>query len=304
MSETRKISLGAMLVGMVGALMLLDRYLLGSFLDVLNIIILAIALIIYMCIFDLKSGVMVSFALAFVVFFFGSLLSIFYFPLGILFAYVYTYGLKMNWQRKKTLRLMYLIACLAEIIIYVLMAYFFNPNELGETFKLFEEYLSQTNYLSVNAGMIAIYTYLSVGLMFIITGITEVHLIDILFNMINRRFNFVIVNNQKYSSLQLPSWCFYLALALTSLVFFCDYVESQYLTLIISSIALLAACFLVAVGFKWLLRYLIRFGLLACLALIIITFFMPVLIYLYLVLGFLVGTTRLKYAFRVHGEKR
>ena len=126
MNKTKKLTTGAMLLAIIGALMLLDRQF-SYFFDVYIVMIIPVVIIIYSAMHDIKDGAILSVCLLIITFIIGS--SSFnylcYVPLGIIVGLGYSFFLKKNYSKQVLLLASIVLYTIGEIIVaFVLMPIF------------------------------------------------------------------------------------------------------------------------------------------------------------------------------------
>lgn len=111
MNKTKKLTQGAMLLAIVGAVMLIDRQLSFAF-EYFVFMAAPVIIIIYTSMYDLKDGGILSFGLLAIGLLFGSTLAYFYIPLGIVVGLSSSVALKKNTKRS-----IFMIICMLSFVI-------------------------------------------------------------------------------------------------------------------------------------------------------------------------------------------
>lgn len=122
MNKTKKLTQGAMLLAIIGAMMLIDRQLSFIF-ETFIFMAMPIIIIIYSTMYDIKDGALLSFGLLVMAFLFGSLSAYVSVPLAIIVGITTSIVIKKTSNRK----LILMVAVIMYVIGEILLAFLIQP---------------------------------------------------------------------------------------------------------------------------------------------------------------------------------
>lgn len=122
MNKTKKLTQGAMLIAIAGALILIDR-ITAFFFTELVVLIVPVIIIMYSSMHTVKDGVFLSIGLAIIAFLLGNLnlTYLIYVPVGIVTGLIYSFGVAKGMDKKSIMFLAILTYAIGEIIAMVVV---------------------------------------------------------------------------------------------------------------------------------------------------------------------------------------
>jgi len=300
MNSTKKLTHGAMLLALLGAFMLLDRYAFALYFDELVFVLQSIIIIIYACKYTLKDGVFLCIGVAIICLLFGGLSSWVYCPLAILSGLVYSYGLSKDWNRRRLFVVTAIIFIFGEMLLTMGLMPLLGvslQSEINEMNSLITSSMP-SEYLSLfSESFLQNIIIVSIVLSLIILGIMEAAIIHLLSIYLLKRFR--IKENIKKVSLydiRFPAYVAYIAFFLFCLMFIPNVREkSEELYLVLTTISFCAAIFLMALGIIYLAGRSLRKGnRFMPFILVILLIFFPYISLGYIIIGFLYCSGALK----------
>ena len=305
MNKTKKLTQGAMLLAIIGALIGIDRMSAYWFTELL-VLMMPTVIIMYCTMYTLKDGVVLSVGLLIISLLLGNFQFIYliYVPVGIVTGLAYAYGIKKNLDRTRLLLIAIFTYVIGEIIasfiIYPLLGFPISTvlAEFKETFTqtngMFQMDLSQafTNIgLDFSKVLVIIYI-VSVILM----GIMEGVLIHILSVFILKRFKIIDLGRINLFDIKPNPYVAYLAALAIFGLFFISRIENETMYYVIFSIAIVGMLVLFYYGYLFVVLY----GALVLkrnisVFILLIAFFAPALLSIVLIIGFLYGTGPLRF---------
>ena len=299
MKETKKITMGAMLLALIGAVLVFNQ-LFAYLFDELLFLLYAVCIIIYATKYTLKDGMILSFGIVIITLLLGSVYSYVYMPLGIIAGITYSYGIKKDFDRSRLLILEIVIFIIGELAITLVVLPIFGIDFFKEM-NLMIEGMKGTLIDSgvwdiigdVMNNMIVIVIIFSIMFMGVMEGIL-IHLLAI---FLLKRFKIKDIKIVHLFALKIKPVFAYLAMAAVFLVFGINYFKTNTLLLYTTTtIALLGGFCLVAMGYIFLIVYgSIVLGKNIALYVILFTFlFFPYSLLVIMILGFLYGSGPLR----------
>ena len=303
MNNTKKLTTGAMLLAIVGAVMLIDRQL--SFLFEELIIMLAPSIIIiYSAMYDIKDGAILSVSLLIVGFLLGSTYTFCYMPISVIVGLGYSFGIKKNFNKTKLMLVSMILFIIGEVIVTFVVTPIIGlsiPQQLAELRTIYEETLSKTGYSIEVFNQIGINIDSLLLVVFVIStllmGVGEGFIIHILSLFLLSRFKIKEIEKGSLINLNLnPALAYVCFIAFASMIFV-SRIDNETVKLVLITLSLLGSVVLAYYGYIFVIVYL-KFrsgrksvGLLVVLA-IILGF--PLSIIILVIIGFLYGSGPLK----------
>lgn len=298
MNKTKKLTQGAMMIAIVGALILLDR-LLANWFDMIIVLIAPVVIIMYSTMYTVKDGIFVSLGVLFVTFLFGStdFIYLIFIPVGIITAIFYSLAISKNGDRRKAL-----LVCMVTYIIGEVLATFVIYPLLGipliEQISEMKEMMSQMNYTQLfDAVGFSIDKIIAISIVIstILTGAMEGLLIHLLSVFLLKRFkikNLGVINIWEIKPNKIL--CYISFVSMFSL-FLDKRIENETLYYAILIITMLGAVVLIYYGYIFLVLYgrIVAKKNIAPLVVLLCFFFAPTILIMIL-LGFLYGTGPLR----------
>lgn len=263
MNSTKKITQGAMMIAILGALILIDR--MTSFLFTeLIVLLIPIIVIMYSAMNSFKDGLVVSAGILILSFILGNFYSTYliYCPVGILTGTVYSYLLSKDKDRRTLMFsaiFTYVIGeLLAMYIIYPLLGFPISQmiDQFKEMFNTYEQigqsYTSLVSMMGLSFDKLLIILYL---ISTILMGAMEGILIHILTLFMFKRFKVkdigtINIWNQKPNRL-----LSYIAMVMTFLMFIAPKINNETLTYVCFTLSIIGSLILFYYGYIFLLLY-------------------------------------------------
>jgi len=303
MNKTKKLTQGAMMLAITGALILIDRMIAYMFTE-LVVLIAPVVIIIYGTIHSLKDAAILSVGMLIISFLLGNfqLIYLIYIPVGIITALIYIYGIRKN-RDKRTL----MLSAICTYIIGEIVASFLVYPLLGFPIAtMISEYKIAMNEVSV-LGMDYSSIFSSIGLDFdniivilyvistILIGAMEGVLIHLLSVFLLKRFKIKDLGTTSLWDLKPNPVIAYISFLCLFLIFISRYINNETFYYISIVLAIFSAMILFYYGYLFVLLYGVivlkrnvgPFYILLCLL------FQPLLLAM-LILGFLYATGPLR----------
>ena len=304
MNKTKKLTTGAMLLAIFGALMLLDRQF-SYFFDVYIVMIIPVVIIIYSAMYDIKDGGILSVCLLILTFIIGSgsFNYLCYVPLGIIVGLGYSYFLKRNVSKQVLLLASSVLYTIGEIIIAFIVMPIFGINLAEQVNQLKDVFISSSSTMGLDLSMIDLSTILPLAIVFstIFMGLIEGFLTHIVTLLLLKKFKIKDIDNRNLVPLEPSLTLTYICIVLVFLMM----VSSRYLTTLINNetikyILLSAGMigFIILCYFGYIfsiiflkIRYQKNMALLVILAVFLL---FPFSLFVLMIIGFLYGSGPLK----------
>jgi len=304
MNQTKKMTQGAMMLAIVGALILIDR-MSSYWFSELIVLIMPVVIIMYSGINDIKDGLLLSVGLIIISFLLGNLqfTYLIYVPVGIITGIAYSMGMKHNLD-KRTL----MFIAIATYVIGEILATFIIYPLIGFPIKtMIEEYrislnsagnLFGTNYeelfglLGLDFASIIVLIFI---LSTIIIGAMEGLMIHLISVYLLKRFKIKDLGNINIWDIKPnPTLAYISFLSLFSTLFIRGF-ENETLYYVGMTISILGAIVLLYYGYLFLILY----GTIVLhrnvgAFFVILAFVMPLLLTILMILGFLYGSGPLR----------
>lgn len=304
MNKTKKLTQGAMMLAILGALILIDRmtaYLFTEFV----VLIAPIIIIMYSCMQSFKDGLLLSIGVLIISFILGNfqIIYLIYIPVGIITGLVYSYAVLKDMDKSTIL----FLACATYIVGEVISGYVIYPLIGFPVSQMLEEFKLTLGEASSLTGFSYENVFTSVGLDFdkiivifyliatILTGALEGILIHILSLFLLKRFKIKDlgrVNIMNFKPNKILSYVCFLSLFT---FFFKDKIQNDTLSYILLTVAILGSCILIYYGYLFLVVYgavVLRKNIGPIF--VIASLFIPTLLVVLVILGFLYGAGPLR----------
>ncbi|MBR2802188.1 MAG: DUF2232 domain-containing protein [Erysipelotrichaceae bacterium] len=300
MNSTRKLTYGAMLLALLGAFMLIDRYLLALYFDEFVFLLQALIIIIYAAKYTFKDSVWLCIGIAALTFLFGGTTSWVYCPLAIIGGLAYSYGLLKDWERKKLLLVTFVIFIAGELLLTILIMPLFGitiEQSIQELQVSMETIFANTGTLGlISSDMLKNLMTISFGLAIVLTGGMEAMLIHLSAVILLKRFRIREIKVTPLNELKISPLYSYLAIFGVILMFFQDrFADNRLLFLTVTTFSLCCAIFLLVLGFIFVSLYgriVLRRNIVFLV--VIMLLFLPGAMYILILLGFLYGSGPLR----------
>lgn len=304
MNKTKKLTQGAMMLAIMGALILIDRLIAYAFTE-LVILIAPIIIIMYSAMQSFKDGCLLSIGVLIISFLLGNfqLIYLIYIPVGIVTGLVYSYAL-IKGMNKSTLLF---LSCVTYIIGEIVASYVIYPLLGFPVAQMIEEFkvsmsaadsLMGVSYadvfkasgLDVDKAFIAIYLIAT-----IITGALEGILIHVLVIFLLKRFKIKDLGRMNIFDIKPNKVVSYISFLSLFTFFFRNKITNETLYYILFVIALIGGFILIYYGYLFITLYgviVLRRNIATLF--VILALFVPVLLVVLIILGFLYGAGPLR----------
>ncbi|MBO4358595.1 MAG: DUF2232 domain-containing protein [Erysipelotrichaceae bacterium] len=304
MNRTKKITQGAMMLAIIGALIGIDRISAYWFSELI-VLMIPVVLIMYCALYTLKDGLVLSVGLLIISFLLGNFqfTYLLYVPVGIATGLAYSFGVSRNFDRTRLLMTAIAVYVVGEVIcsfiVYPLMG--FPLATMIEEYKLT---LSETGLLT-SMNMVEAFSNIGVDfskiivviyiISIILMGIMEGVLIHIVSIFLLKRFKIKDLGRINIFDIKPKPLVAYLALFAQFGLVLANKVDNEILYYVLLSIAIIGIIVLFYYGYL----FLVLFGSIVLhrnigAFLILIAFFVPVLLSGVLLLGYLYGAGPLR----------
>ena len=303
MNKTKKLTTGAMLLAIVGALMLINRQLSYMF-EELIVMMAPVVIIIYSTMYDLKDGAILSVSLLILGFLLGSTYSYMYLPISVIVGMGYSFGIKKNLDKNKLLIIAIALFLLGEIIITFVVSPLLGldiATQVAEMKTVYSDLMNKAGYgtdpLSQYGVSLNSIILISLVLSTILIGVMEGLIIHILSMFLLYRFKIKTFNSGSILSFNLNPIVAYICFISTFGLYFVNRIENETLKLAIITMAMIGMIILVYYGYIFVVMYLkLVTGkkVTAFIVVLIILFTIPLSLVVLTVIGFLYGAGPLK----------
>ena len=304
MNQTKKITQGAMMLAIMGALIIIDR-MTGYFFDYFVVLIVPIIIILYSCMNTLKDGVILSVGILIMAFLLGNFqfTYLIYVPVGIFTGLCYAYGVFKN-KDKRTLMLIAIVTyvlgeVIATFIVYPLLGF--------PVSQMLAEYREALNQASGIAGMNYSEIFSMAGIDFvkmigviyvvsiIITGAMEGVLIHLLSLAFLKRFKIKDLGSTNIYEVKGNKILAYVSLIMTSMIFFIKNNDNEILYYVCTICSIFGGIVLFYYGYIFLILYgsmVLRRNVGALV--VLVSVFIPQLAVVIMIVGFLYASGPLR----------
>lgn len=304
MNKTKKLTQGAMLLAILGALILIDRMTAYWFTEFV-VLIAPIIIIIYIAMQSFKDGILLSVGVIIISFLLGNFQTTYliYIPVGVITGLLYGFGVKKGLDKTTLL----FIACVTYVVGEVISSYVIYPilgfpvAQMIEEFKLaFEQSGSITGFdyssILASAGLqmdkLLVIIYL---ISTILMGAMEGILIHILSIFLLKRFKIVDLGRVNLWELKPNKVLAYISFLSLFTFFFKDKITNETLYYALITISILGFVVLLYYGYIFLTLYgaiVLRKNI--GVVFVLISFIFPALLVTLVVLGFLYASGPLR----------
>jgi len=286
------------MIAIVGALILLDR-LVGNWFDTIVVLMAPIVIIMYSAIYSFKDSILVAIGVLVVTFIFGNTdyVYLIYMPVGVLTGIAYAYALSKNVDRRTLMFISIIVYTIGEFaatfIIYPLLGL-----PIVQQLAEMKELMNQMNYaetfemVGLSADKVLIVMLL---VSTVLLGIMEGILIHILTIFLFKRFRIKDIGVINIWDLKPNPPLAYVCFISMFSFFLNKYISNETLYYIMFGIGIFGAMILIYFGYIFLLLY-CRIVLKKNYApfVVLLAFFIPVILFGLIILGFLYGSGPLR----------
>ena len=304
MNKTKKLTTGAMLLAIIGALMLLDRQFSYLF-DVYIVMMIPVVIIIYAAMYELKDGGILCVCLLILTFIIGSssFNYLLYAPLGIIVGLGYSYFLKKNANKQRLMLTSVVLYTIGEILITFVLMPLFGFDIIGQISSIKDTFVEITSGSGMDFSMINLDSLLPVAYVFsiILMGVMEGFLTHVVSLLLLRKFKIKDVDAGALLPIEPGTVLTYVCFGLVFVMFIYNnyldrIVNIEIVKYIVLCTGMMAFLVLVYFGYIYLVVYLkIRFNRNMALFVILGIFFLfPFSLFILMIVGFLYGSGPLK----------
>ena len=304
MNKTKKLTQGAMMLAIFGALILIDRMIAYAFTE-LVVLIAPIIIIMYSAMQTFKDGLLLSVGVIIISFLLGNFQTLYliFIPVGVVTGLAYSYGLQKGLNKTSLL----FIACITYIVGEVAAAYVVYPLLGFPVSQMIEEFKIALNTTSSMSGMNFNDVFKTAGINFdnmivivyllatILTGLLEGVLIHILAVFMLKRFKIKDLGRINIWDIKPNKVVSYISFLSLFSFFFKDKIGNETVFYVLMTIAILGGFILIYYGYLFITIYGVvvlrrNIGTIV----VILSVFVPVVLLLLMILGFLYGAGPLR----------
>ncbi len=304
MNQTKKLTQGAMMLAIVGALILIDRMSAYWFTEFI-VLIMPVVIIMYCAMHSFNDGVILSVGMAIISFLLGNFqfTYLIYVPVGIITALAYSYGINRGLDKRALLFIAILVYVVGEMIatfiVYPLLG--FPLSQMIEEFKVALgssgsmigfDYASFFTSAGLDFTKIIIVIYI---VSTILIGVMEGFLIHLLAVSLLKRFKIKDLGNTNLLDMKPSKTLSYICMLALFSLFILNKIENEIIYYVIVTIAVIAGMILIYYGYLFTVLYCV--GVLrknmGSFVVLLAVLFPPIFIIL-VVLGFLYGSGPLR----------
>ena len=305
MNNTKKLTTGAMLLAIVGALMLIDRQLSFMF-ETIIILFMPVIIIIYSTMYELREGIILAVCLLILTFVLGNpAYGFINIPIAVIVGLGYSYGIKKNFNKRKLM----IIAMILFVIGEVIVAFIVSPllgisiaDQVKSLGDIYSEALSQATPGGINpieqlginfSNLILVMLVLSTLLL----GVMEGFIIHILSLFLLNRFKIKTIEKGGIISLDMNPIVAYVCFGCFASAYFIGAVDNETVKLLLITLSMIASIILFYYGYMFIITYLrLRTGRrqTGLLIIVAIVLTIPLSLIILVIIGFLYGAGPLK----------
>jgi len=304
MNKTKKLTQGAMMLAILGALIIIDRVTAFLFTE-LVVLIAPIIIILYSAMQSFKDGLLLSIGVLIISFILGNfqMTYLIYIPVGIVTALVYSYGVLRSYNKSTLV----FISCATYIVGELIASYVVYPLFGFPISQMITEFKVAMNEVEGITGVNYASTFNSMGLDFdniiiilyfiaiIFTGAMEGFLIHILVIFLLKRFKIKDLGRFNIWDIKPSKALSYISFLSMFYILFRDRITNQTLTYVLFTMAIIGFMILIYYGYLFVTLY----GVIVLKKnigglFIIASFFIPFLLFALMIMGFLYGSGPLR----------
>lgn len=307
MNKTKKLTQGAMLLAIIGALMLIDRQLSYLF-SVFIIMFVPVVIAIYSTMYEIKDGGILCVGLLALTLLFSDLYGYVYMPISMLVGLGVSIAIKKNWDRRK----IDLVAIIIYIIAELLVAFLIYPllgtsvnSQLESLNTTYNEMLTMLGNTSATLdsliGNVSSFLLVIFVVSTIVMGALEGFMTGFITVVLLKRLKIKNIGVNSIMDLKMPIYMAYLLLFLTASYYIFRYIPNFYannetLSYVIMCVSSISSLVLVYYGYIFCVIYFsARWGKKSSLILFLLIFLLLPFSYIALLLvGFLYGSGPLR----------
>ncbi|MBQ9425261.1 MAG: DUF2232 domain-containing protein [Erysipelotrichaceae bacterium] len=304
MNQTKKLTQGAMMLAIVGALILIDRMTAYWFTEII-VLMMPVVIIMYAAMHTFKDGVMLSVGLTIISFLLGNfrIIYLIYVPVGILTGLSYAWGIKRGMDKRRLLYTAIITYTIGELIatfiVYPLMG--FPVSQMIEEYRLAMgqagsftgiDYTEIFSMAGIDFAKLIVVIYV---MSTIVMGAMEGVLIHLLSVFLLKRFKIKDLGSTNIFDMRPSPKLAYTGLLMTSTLFFAKNINNEMFYYIAIVVGILGAMILMYYGYI----FVILFGIIVLKRniggiFVLLCFIIPALMFTLIILGFLYGSGPLR----------
>ena len=296
MKDTKKITQGAMLIAIAGALMLIDRmtqYLFSTFI----VLAIPVVIIVYCCMHTMKDGAVFSCALLIVSIMLGlsdpAFTYIIYVPIGVVVGLIYANGVKKHWNKKVLMLISMIVYIIGEVlsacVIFPIMGISISTqiNEIEEMMNSIMS-MAQTGMFPVGINVSTIIV-ISFFLAIILLGVMEGLILHILSVFILQRLKIAEIYNGSILKVSTNKALAYICCVPIFATFFINRINNEYYTYTVIALAAVATIILAFYGYIFVILYsrIVLQKNVSIFIVLLTILFLPLMTLIFAILGFL-----------------
>ena len=298
MNKTKKITLGAMLLALIGALLLIDRQLSYVF-TYFIVLLIPVIISVYCCLYSLRDGFILCFGIIVLTILFGSLYSYMYLPVSMITGLFISYAIKKNYDRRLIMLISIAIFTIAELLISFLVSPLLGISIVDQLEVLKEEF----NIILTSYGLNSQFSNLVNDTNFflfififsvILVGIMEGYLISFMTVFVLKRMKIKDIGYKDALSIRMPSYMAYILLLFTSYLLFMriDFIANEIIKYSLICLGILSSLVLFYYGYLFIIIYMKKKYKKVNLLFLILAIFLlfPFSYIILLIFGFLYGS--------------
>lgn len=221
MNKTKKLTQGAMLLAIVGALMLLDRQL-SYFFSTIILLLIPVVIAVYSTMYSIKEGGMLCVGLVVLTILFGYLTTYIYMPISIIVGLAVSYGIKKGFDRRKLNIISMFIYIVAELLVAFVISPIFGISVASQlesittTFNQMMELYGATSISSMFSNMSSLILICFVAST-VLMGLLEGYLTGLLTTFVLKRMKIKDIAIKSPLDIKIPVYLSYVLLAFSAL---------------------------------------------------------------------------------------
>lgn len=304
MNNTKKLTTGAMLLAIVGALMLIDRQLSFMF-ETIIIMFMPVVIIIYSTMYELREGIILSVSLLILTFILGDPEYAFVnVPIAVIVGLGYSFGIKKNYGKRKLMIIAMILFVIGEIVVAFIISPLLGisiPEQIASIQGMYNDVLNQSgldiNTLSLFGVDLTSLILVMLVLSTILLGVMEGFIIHLISLFLLNRFKIKTIENGAVFTFNLNPIVAYICFISFASIYFVSRIDNETIKLIVISLSMIGSIILFYFGYIYLITYLKlktgrkSFGLFIIVGIILL---FPVSMIVLVIIGFLYGSGPLK----------
>lgn len=307
MNKTKKLTQGAMLLAIIGALMLIDRQL-SYFFSTFIILMVPIVIAIYSTMYEIKDGGILCVGLLALALLLGDLYSYVYMPISIVVGLGVSYAIKKNWDRRRINLVAMVLYLISELVVVFLVYPLLGTSVDSQVAALKESYNMITNMMGSYSnsftsliGNTSNFLLVMLVASTILMGVLEGFMTGFLTAVLLKRLKIKDIGMNTILDLKMPVYMAYLLLLLTALYYILAkvpnfYTNNEILSYVLMCLSSMSSLVLAYYGYIFCIIYFAgRWGKRTSIILILlIVLLFPYSFIILLLLGFLYGAGPLR----------